>query len=896
MAMTHRVYFLLAGLLALAPVGPLCAQVAPGGSSVVGVGLALRQADGVKRVLMVGAHPDDEDTGLLAALARGMGVETAYLSLTRGDGGQNLIGPELGERLGIIRTGELEAARRLDGARQFFTRAYDYGFSKSADEAFSHWPGAEVLRDVVSVIRTFRPQVIVSVWSGTTRDGHGQHQASGILTTEAFDAAADPDRFTDLPGLASQPWRTDKLYQSVRFRGPTSVEAPVNVPTGTFDPLLGRSLFQLAMESRSQHRSQGMGAGQGLGERTSGLVLFQSRVDEFPGDDGIFSGVDTTLVGLTEGLPLEAVGPVRDRLEAYRAAVHDAEASLDALRPDRAVAPLSRAYRNLEATMGLIRDVGDPGAPLAEALAIRAALVRSAILDASSVVVDVRADDDLVVGGEDVNLEVQVWNGGPFRIDGVVVRSAGGEPDVALPAEFLASDGQSEAPRGLEPGAIARWRYRVRFRNNLEPSRLYYLRVPREGDMYRWAGEPGSEGLPRNGRPLLRVVGEMDIHLPEMDEPVHVVWGQPAEYVGVDGASGEFREPVLATPAVAVAVEPAQMVWPTGSLEPRSVAVFLRNEAASGSRGEVSLEVPGGWKVSPESIPFDLAVEGMGSRFSFELRPPGDLSEGRHVFRAVATVEDGGRFDEAVDVIDYPHVERTLYLEDSELWVQALPLQVRGGIRVGYVMGSGDDGLAALRQMGVDAEEVGPERVREGDFSGYDVLVLGIRVYETRPDVAAVNQNILEFARAGGTVIVQYNKGEYPRGDYAPYTVRMRGQRNSRVTDENSPYTLLEPESPVFTSPNRITAADFEGWVQERGLYFLTEWDDPFEPLLELTDPGEPPTRGSLLVAPVGEGIYAYVALAFFRQFPAGVPGPHRLFANLVSLTADDWNAYRRGR
>ena len=894
--MTRRVHVLLAVMFMTAVVGPLSAQVAPVGNGAVAVGLALRQADGVKRVLMIGAHPDDEDSALLAALARGMGVETAYLSLTRGDGGQNLIGPELGERLGIIRTGELEAARGLDGARQFFTRAYDYGFSKSADEAFRHWPGEEVLRDVVSVIRTFRPQVIVSVWSGTARDGHGQHQASGILTIEAFDVAADPGSFRDLLGLASEPWRTDKLYQSVRFRSPTSVEAPVNVPTGTFDPLLGRSLFQLAMESRSQHRSQGMGSGEGLGDRTSGLVLVESRVDEILGDDGIFSGVDTTLVGLTDGLPTEAVGPVRDRLEAYRAAVHEAEESLDALRPGRAVAPLARAYRSLEATMELLRDVGDPAAFLAESLAVRAALVRSALLDAASVVIDVRADDDLVVAGENVILEVQVWNGGNFRIGGAVLRSAGGGPDVALPAEFLAAEGQSEAPRELEPGAVARWRYRVRFRSSLAPSRLYYLRAPRVGDMYRWVGEPGSEGLPRNGRPLLSVVGEMDLYVPEMDELVHLVWGERAEYVGVDGALGEFREPVLATPAVAVAVEPAQMVWPMGTLESRSVAVFLRNEAASGSTGEVSLEVPTGWEVTPESVPFDLEVEGMGRRFSFQLRPPGDLAEGEHVFRAVATLENGARFSEAVDVIDYPHVERTLYFEDAELRVQALPVRVREGIRIGYVMGSGDDGLAALRHMGVDAEEVSQGRVREGDFSGYDVLVLGIRVYETRPDVAAVNENVLEFARVGGTVIVQYNKGEYPRGGFAPYSISMRGQRNSRVTDENSPFALLEPDSPVFTSPNRITAADFEGWVQERGLYFLTEWDDRFEPQLELTDPGEPPTRGSLLVAPVGEGVYAYVALAFFRQFSAGVPGPHRLFANLVSLTAGDWNAYRGGR
>ena len=899
MTMTGRRFVWVVGLLVAAP---LSAQVGPQGSSVVEVGLALRQLDGVKRVLMIGAHPDDEDSSLLATLARGMGVETAYLSLTRGDGGQNIIGPELGEGLGIIRTGELEAARVLDGGRQFFTRAFDYGFSRSAAEAFAHWPREEVLRDVVSVIRTFRPQVIISVWAGTPRDGHGQHEASGILANEAFDAAADPGRFPNLGGNAAEPWRADKLYHSVRFRGPGSGEAPLTIQTGTFDPLLGRSYHQLAMESRSKHRSQEMGAAQTLGDRTSGLRLVQSRVGGLDDDRGIFAGIDTTLAGLADGLPARAVPVVRSAIAAYRTAIHKAGASLDAVQPSRAAGPLGRAYLSLEFTFGLLRGIGDSAAPLAEALAVRAGLVRSALLKAASVVIEVRAGDDLVVAGEDVMLDVQLWNGGPFRIDGAVLRSAGGEQDVA-PAEFLGAEGQTEEPQSLEAGEIARWSYRVRLRESLAASRLYYLRAPRDGDMYRWTGDPASEGLPRNARPLLRAVGEFDIHIPELDQPVHVVWGDDAEYVGVNRALGEFREPVLATPALSVAIEPAGVAWPEGSLESRPVTVVLQNESASGSSGELSFEVPEGWEVTPSSLPFDLRGEGASRGFTFEVRLIGTVDGGEvtapaeHVFRAVATRDDGVRFDERVDIIDYPHVERTLYLRPAEVRASVFPVRIREGIRVGYVMGSGDDGLEALRQLGAAVEEVGPDRVRVGDFSGYDVLVLGIRVYETRPDVVAVNDRILAFAEAGGTVIVQYNKYEYPRGGFAPYPVSMGvGRGAPRVTDENSPFVLLDPESPVFSSPNRIAEMDFEGWVQERGLYFLAEWDERFTPLLELNDPDEEPTRGSLLVAPVGRGLYAYVALAFFRQLPAGVPGAHRLFANLVSLTAEEWNAYQARR
>ena len=899
MTTTRRTLVWVVGLLTAPPltVAPLSAQVGPQGSSVVEVGLALRQLDGVKRVLMIAAHPDDEDSSLLAALARGMGVETAYLSLTRGDGGQNIIGPELGEGLGIIRTGELEAARALDGARQFFTRAFDYGFSKSADEAFAHWPKEEVLRDVVSVIRTYRPQVIISVWSGTPRDGHGQHQASGILANEAFGAAADPGRFPDLGGLAAEPWSVDKLYHSARFRGPGSDVAPLTVQTGTFDPLLGRSYHQLAMESRSKHRSQEMGAAQTLGDRTSGLRLVRSRVGGINSDTGIFAGVDTTLAGLVEGLPAQAAPAIGRSIASYRLAIQEAGASLDAVQPSRAAGALGRAYLILEFTFGQIRGLGDSAAPLAEALAVRAGLVRSALLNAASVVIDVRAGDDLVVAGEDVGLDVQLWNGGPFRIDGAVLRSVGGDQEVSLPAEFLGAQGQTEAPQTLEPGEIAQWSYRVRLRQSLSASRLYYLEIQRDGDMYRWTGDPASEGLPRTARPLLRAVGEFDMHIPGLDEPVHVVWGDDAEYVGVDRALGEFREPVLATPAVSVAIEPAGMAWPEGSVEPRPVTVRLQNEAAAGSSGELSLEVPEGWEVTPSIIPFGLQGEGASRGFTFEVRPVGAVDSGEHIFRAVATRDDGVRFDERVDIIDYPHVERTLYLRPAEARVAVFPVQMREGIRVGYVMGSGDDGLQALRQLGATVEEVGPDRIREGDFSGYDVLVLGIRVYETRPDVAAVNDRILEFAEAGGTVIVQYNKYEYPQGGFAPYPVSMGSGRGApRVTDENSPFLMLERESPVLASPNRIAEADFEGWVQERGLYFLAQWDGRFTPVLEFNDPGELPTRGSLLVAPVGEGIYAYVALAFFRQLPAGVPGAHRLFANLVSLTAEDWNAYQAGR
>ena len=849
---------------------------------VLEVGLVMRQLDGVKRVLMIGAHPDDEDTNLLTALARGMGAETAYLSLTRGDGGQNLIGPELGEGLGIIRTGELEAARALDGGAQFFGRAFDYGYSKTADEALRHWPRDGLVEDVVRIIRRYQPQVVVTVWNGTPRDGHGQHQAAGIVAIEAFDAAGDATRYRDV----GEPWQADKLYQSRRFGREAS---PVQVETGSYDPLLGRSHFQLAMESRSQHRSQDMGAPQPLGGRPSGLELIESHVAD-SGTDGIFAGVDTTLVGLVRGRSGPVADAIRERLVAYRGYVRQAEGSLDLLHPDRAAAPLARGVRELQAAQeqAIVLDPEGSG-PLSREVSARLDRAGYALGLASSVVYDVRVDDDIVAAGDSLRLDIRVWNGGRFAVRAEMPR-VHTRGDGWL-VEITDGEGLATGPVTVRPGDVAVWAYRIEVPAGADVSELYYLLQPRQEEMYDWEGQDDLAGAPRNP-PVLSAVTDYALTIPGVDVPVMLSLAAPAEFVGVDKAQGEFREPLLTVPALSVSVEPAGMAWPMGLQEARRVRVFMRNEAEAGTSGRLTLQAPDGWVVEPADLPFEFETPGLSRAFSFNVRPGIGVGEGAHVFKAVAVTDDGRRFDRRVDVIDYPHIPRSLYFAPAETEVSVFPVRVSEGIQVGYIMGSGDDGLEALRQLGVNAREIGPDAVRDGDFSGFDVIVLGIRVYETRPDVAAVNDQLIEFARNGGTVVVQYNKYEYPAGGYAPYPVSMGGRPVDRVTDENSPVGFIDPESPVLTTPNRIGIADFDGWVQERGLYFLKEWDDRYTPILELTDPGEAPKRGSVVVAPVGDGLYVYAALAFFRQFPAGVSGAYRIFANLVSLKGDDWRAY----
>jgi LmbE family N-acetylglucosaminyl deacetylase len=862
---------------ALVPMGSRAQGVPEGGT--VGTGLLLRQMQGVKRVLMIGAHPDDEDTSLLAALSRRLGARTAYLALTRGEGGQNLIGPELWEGLGIIRTGELEAARHLDGGAQFFTRALDFGYSKRADEALTFWPREELLRDVVWVVRRFRPQVIVTVFSGTPADGHGQHQAAGVMAREAFQAAGDPTRFPEQLSEGVEAWTPSKLYQAA-WRRPS--QATSFIETGAYDPLLARSEFQLSMESRSFHRSQDMGVARPLGPQRSAVMLVSDRTGH-QGEDGLFAGIDTTLAAVAAGLPGTVRREVEGHLEAYQAVLADARTAFGRLdHPYAVVTPLKEALAHLYAA----RDAAGPAADteLSTVLDRKIGLARRALLAGAGVVLDVRVDDDLVTPGQTVRVTAQAWNGGDRTLGDIAARLSLPE---AWVVEAVTTEGQT-AEGDLASGALATWAFDVTLPEDAEPSRLYFLRQERDGFLYRWPDDPGLWGLPRDP-PAVR--GVFGFTLRDGEGAVEVERDVPWSYVGVDPARGEFRRPILVVPEVSVSLSPHGMVWPQGLRESRSITVTVRSEAPGGSRGRLSLSAPPGWTVTPNAMDIHLQEAGSERSFTFDVEPAGTLTTGAQRFRAGVQDEEGHRYDEGVALVDYEHIERAALFSAAETTVNVVPVRVTEGLRVGYIMGTGDEGPEAIRQLGAQVELVGPEAIRAGDYGDYDVVVVGVRAYETRDDLLAANDQLLDYARSGGTVVVQYNQYTYPRGGYAPYTVDMERPAR-RVADETAPVTQLEPDSPVFTTPNRITGEDFEGWVQERGLYFLSEWDEAFRPMLEMNDPGEEPARGSLLVAQVGNGVYVYAALSFFRQWAAGVPGAYRLFANLISLDPDEWRRY----
>jgi LmbE family N-acetylglucosaminyl deacetylase len=847
---------LLAAILLPAAPAPAPAQEA--GAEYRGataLGLSLRKVGVTKRVLMVGAHPDDEDTQLLARFALEEGADAAYLSLTRGEGGQNGIGPELAEALGLLRSEELLAARRVDGATQFFTRAYDFGYSKTAEETLRHWPREELLRDVVGVIRAYRPDLVVTVFGGTPRDGHGHHQVSAWIAREAFEAAGDPARFPDQVAAGLAPWRPAKLYQSLRG---SPEGATVRVPLGNLDPVTGRSPFQLAMASRSRHRSQDMGRPEPPGPRWGYL---RRILPEGGGEEAsVWVGVDTTL----------AMPPGSPRARAYNVATAELRRVANPAAPESAVPLLARIVRELEAEPS--QAPGWPGHPRwlrdreGELRDAREALARAA-----GVVVDAVASRPRVVAGEAFELRLSLWNGGArdLRLEALAPLLPAGWEAQALDGEPL--------PAAVPAGTLLTRSYRVRVPAGAPPTEAYFLRAPRDGDLYRWPAGVEPFGAPFEAAPVrARAAVAVEGAALEVDAE--------AAFLEVDLRRGELRRPVLVVPAVSVLLEPRTRVLSTAEPRPLAFTVRLEAEAAEEIEGTLRLELPAGWRAEPASVPLRFAGPGEVRELRFRVHPAAGAPAGDHAVAALFEAADGRRFARGVQVVDYPHVRARPLLHDARAAVRAFDLRVPAGLRVGYVEGAGERGPGFLADLGIEPVLLGPADLAEGELDRFDVIVAGSRAYEVRPDLAAHNRRLLEWVERGGTLIVQYNKYELVEGGFTPYPLTM-ARPHGRVTDPAAPVRLLDPSHPALSWPNAISAADFDGWVQERGLYFADAWAPEYLPLLETGDPGES-LRGGLLVARHGRGTYVYTGLAFFRQLPEGVPGAYRLFANLLALGA----------
>lgn len=870
------------------PAAHLAAQSATAATEYEGaaaLGLALRRLGPTHRVLMIAAHPDDENTAILASLALGAGADVAYLSLTRGEGGQNGIGPELQEALGIIRSEELLAARRLDGARQFFTRAYDYGFSKSADEAFQHWPVDSIVSDAVAVIRRFRPDIIISIFTGTPSDGHGQHQAAGIVAREAFTAAGDPARFPEQIARGLRPHQPARYFQA-RWRGGDS---GITLQTGTFDPLLGYSYHQIALASRGRHRSQDMGRALVPGPQQ---VTIQWVAGTQPTGPSLFAGLDTTLSARARGSAGARRAPHADSLvqllTEYDDAVPELRASFNPLAPAALVPELARLAGLLETAHGLAADPELRFQIAAELDDARAALARAA-----GVVVDAIASSERITPGQETDLELIVWNGGshPLEIEDLAPVLPSGWDATPSSNRSAPAATASGGPQTLAPGTLLSRRFRVRAPADAEPTEPYYLREARDGDIYRWPDDVALRGLPFEP-PALHAAATLSV------SGAKLTLEREVEYRAVSSTEGESRRPVLVTPPISVALQPVVAVLPvsagttdkaattsTGPNDGRALhfSVELATDAADGIAGILALELPPGWSASPATTPVRLESRGERRRFDFAVTPPANASPGAFPVRAVFTAEDGARYDRGYDLVDYHHIRARPLYSEAAATVQLFDVRVAEGLRVAYIPGAGDAIPEALAQLGVPVTIIDPADLATADLSPFQTVVLGIRAYEHQPELPRQNRRLLEFVEGGGTLIVQYNQYRFSGGGFAPYPLTI-ARPHDRVTDETAPVRLLDPTHPALSWPNRISDKDFEGWIQERGLYFARTWDEHFTPLLAMSDPGEDPLHGGLLVARYGKGTYVYTGLAFFRQLPAGVTGAYRLFANLVSL------------
>jgi LmbE family N-acetylglucosaminyl deacetylase len=854
---------------------------APEDRGATGLALALRRLQTIASMLHTAAHPDDESTELLAYLARGQGARTAYLSLNRGEGGQNGIGPELWEGLGVIRTEELLAARKLDGAEQYFTRAFDFGYTRSAEETLEKWNREEILGDMVRVIRTMRPLVVVNGFSGTAQDGHGQHQIAGMLTPEAIKAAADPNRFPEqIAKEGLQPWQVLKVY--ARRFGPTSSGPRAEFDVGVYDPVLGRSYAELAADGRSRHRSQDFGMIQARGSQPRSFPRLESSVQAPDAEKSLFTGIDVTITGVANfaGGEGERMTPALARIKelAAKALADFRIESPEAVAPHLAAG--LREVRSLRATLTTL----DPAsrATVDGMLARKEQEFNDALAKSHGVIVDALSNTEIVTPGESLDVTTNLY-----------IRTTSSEDDfkrIAPRIELVAPQnwrveplqGEQGQPSGQTTFLRVRetpnfvQRFRALTPDNEPPTQPYWLTKPRTKDQFDW-----DSSMPR-GLPFAPPIAHAKVELTLSGE--RVVINQPVEYRFADKTFGEIRRELKVAPALTLTVHPSLLIIPARSQPQmdgeREISVEITRNARKATNGVVKLVAPQGWKVVADDRPLSFTRQNEKTARTFKITPPAGAT-GAFDVRAVAEA-NGREYNTGYSVISYPHIESHFIYRPATTKVEVFDVKVASNLKVGYVMGSGDDGPEALRQMGVNVKLINAAELASGDLSVYDTIVLGIRVYEVNEDVIANNKRLLDYVSNGGTLIVQYNKNEYANGNFAPYPVRMA--RGDRVTDENAPITVLVPDHPLFNFPNKITNEDWKGWTQERGLYFLSDWDARYTPLLASSDDPGNPLKGGQLIAQYGKGNYVYTAYSWFRQFPAGVPGAYRLFANLVSL------------
>ncbi|HEY0457646.1 MAG TPA: PIG-L family deacetylase [Pyrinomonadaceae bacterium] len=813
-----------------------------------GLAQLLKKLNTSKSVMHIGAHPDDEDSGLLAFLARGENARTAYLSLTRGDGGQNIIGAELFEPLGVIRTEELLQARRLDGAQQYFTRAFDYGFSKTLREAREKWDEKIILCDAVRAIRAFRPLVVVSRFSGTPADGHGQHQFAGYIAPLAVKAAADTTQCTD----AGQAWKVQKFYVSQGFRD--NQEPTLKINTGKYDYLLGRSYFEIAMEGRSQHKTQEQGVLELKGEKISGLNLIAGSVAKTEKETSIFDGLDTSIRGIAANTynsepavagRLAALQEITEKLNAPRL---ERENLLPLLAEGWKAAYDAEWSTRYPQTKFFLQKKQDE---FAEAIRL-----------AAGIQIDALADKETVVAGEDFRTTVKVFfpDAGNIKVKEIALNK---------PAGWQVS--KSEAPTEANQNAFRREvgnenaYFNVKVPADAPLTQPYWMEKERNGYLYAW-NDRENQTLPF--QPAL-VSADVKIEVGGRE----IMLRQPVQYRFDDDIRGEIRRDLAVVPALSVSLDQQLVIVPlSGQKQTRRLVMSITNNTSQPVNGIARLQM----NALRLDTSFKLKAKGEKTAINFDVPIPPATKAGSGLARAEVVVGESVSTDE-MNVLAYPHIQTHRYYTRAETKFVALDLKTAPARRVGYIAGSGERVAEAIGQMGFDVEMLAENDLTSGDLSRFDAIVVGIKASQVRPDFVANHQRLLDYVRAGGTLIVQYQLPVYEK--LLPFPAKI----GARVAEETAKVTILDAANPVFNFPNKITDEDFAGWVQERNLNAFSTFDPNYKPLLEAHDTEEPENKGGLVVADLGKGKYIYCSYAFFRQLPAGVPGAYRLFANLLS-------------
>ncbi len=875
----------------------------PQDEGTVGLRLMLRRLGTTAQLMQTVAHPDDEDGGMLTLESRGHGDRVLLLTLNRGEGGQNKVGSNLFDVLGVLRTLELLAADEYYGVQERFTRVADFGFSKSPEETFDKWGGHDVaLGDMVRVIRTFRPDVLVARFSGTPRDGHGHHQASSILTQEAFRAAADPGRFPEQIAQGLQPWQAKKLYigNVCGFGAMTCPDAnwTVRLNTGEHSDDLGMSYAQFAMEGLRHQLSQGA-AGWTMepGDRFAFYKLVDSvepaNLDKNGHEKDFFQGIDTTLPGLVQRLGAEASKVPQLRQELSEIAGQVAEATNAAKGKDSsgAIAPLLRILSGLdradeEVAKGSLSETtkSDLLARLEEKHRQAQEALNLALNVNLSAVVSTRADKTRTTAKE-ADALTMVSPGQEFFV--AVTFKNGSKERVSLDSlklevpEGWGTLSDKTRPVVIKPGETVDATFRLKVPQDATYTRPYWHRENPETDALNHIDNEKYATLPFPP-PALRARLEYSVAESASNGEHKVKNSIQATVVTpfISESGKEDARPLAVVPAFSVALEPGTQLISTHNGSSSTVTVGVTSNLNGDSRGVLGLELPEGWRSEPLRTAVEMKRRGEKQEFHFTVFPDG-LQEGRARLRATLHVDDE-KFSEEYSLVAREDLGSFYYYQPATQRVSIVDVRVPHDFKIGYIMGAGDDIPTALQQLGMNVTLIPSEKLASENLGQYQTIVLGIRAYDTQTDVVANNGRLLDFVKGGGTLVVQYNTGvgDFNGGHFTPYSAELS---RARVSVEEAPVEILAPDNPIFHFPNEITQRDFDGWVQERGLYFMDKWDEHFTPLLACHDPGESEQKGGLLEAHYGQGIYLYTGYAFFRQLPAGVPGAVRLYVNLLS-------------